>query len=129
MSGNLLTVHGWPGLAWIAVMASPITESATGAQQKISSPRSLTLRSSPDMPRALIVLTRSNVWTTKEQAPRPPGFWAREFLEAYGSFAMTFSINDAPSAVAALMGLHPYGKLALVSSEQEPISNRERSRQ
>ena len=28
--------------------------------------------------------------------------------------AMTFSINDAPSAVAALMGEHPYGKLALV---------------
>jgi NADPH:quinone reductase len=28
--------------------------------------------------------------------------------------AMTFSINDAPSAVAALMGKHPYGKLALV---------------
>ncbi|HTW06153.1 MAG TPA: NADP-dependent oxidoreductase [Acidimicrobiales bacterium] len=28
--------------------------------------------------------------------------------------AMTFSINDAPSALAALMGEHPYGKLALV---------------
>jgi NADPH2:quinone reductase len=28
--------------------------------------------------------------------------------------ATTFSINDAPSAVAALMGKHPYGKLALV---------------
>jgi len=42
---------------------------------------------------------------------------------------MTFSINDAPSAVAALMGPHPYGKLALVSSEQEPMSNQEGSRQ
>jgi NADPH:quinone reductase len=28
--------------------------------------------------------------------------------------ATTFSIDDAPSAVAALMGEHPYGKLALV---------------
>jgi NADPH:quinone reductase len=39
-------------------------------------------------------------------------------IAAYGDItvpiAMTFSINDAPSAVAALMGEHPYGKLALV---------------
>ena len=43
--------------------------------------------------------------------------------------AMTFSINDAPSAVAALMGPHPSGKLALVGTEQEPTSNQEGSRQ
>ena len=43
--------------------------------------------------------------------------------------AMTFAMDDAPAAVAALMGPHPYGKLALVSSEQEPMSNQEGSRQ
>ena len=29
--------------------------------------------------------------------------------------ARTFPMNDAPAAVAALMGRHPYGKLALVA--------------
>src|SRR5580704_10627481 len=33
LSANLLTVHGWPGLAWIAVMASPITESIAPVSQ------------------------------------------------------------------------------------------------
>jgi NADPH:quinone reductase len=31
--------------------------------------------------------------------------------------AMTFAMDDVPAAVAALMGPHPYGKLALVSSK------------
>ena len=38
------------------------------------------------MPRALIVLTGSNVWTMKDGTPHPTGFWAREFLEAYDAF-------------------------------------------
>jgi len=43
--------------------------------------------------------------------------------------AMTFAMDDAPAAVAALMGPHPYGKLALVSTEQGPISRQEGIRQ
>ena len=43
--------------------------------------------------------------------------------------AMTFAMDDAPAAVAALMGPHPYGKLALVSDEQGPISKQEGNQQ
>ena len=38
------------------------------------------------MPKALIVLTGSRVWTMKDGTPHPTGFWAREFLEAYDAF-------------------------------------------
>ena len=38
------------------------------------------------MPKALIVLTGSSVWTMKDGTRHPTGFWAREFLEAYDAF-------------------------------------------
>jgi putative intracellular protease/amidase len=38
------------------------------------------------MTTAHIVLTGSTVWTMKDGTPHPTGFWAREFMEAYGVF-------------------------------------------
>lgn len=38
------------------------------------------------MTTALIVLTGARVWTMKNGAPHPTGFWVREFMEAYEVF-------------------------------------------